>query len=120
MLIDNLEGCLFAEGVNRIRADTQALLHFALDNLARGQNRLEIQARERFKRVQSLSRKQPAGRDLDRPVLPPERQQLLLQQNAGGKERQKLSIRLDVIQRCIRQPVFLREPAKNVLFSERA
>ena len=40
-----------------------------------------------------------------------------LQQNARGKKRKKLPVRLDVFERGISQPIFLSEPAQHIFFS---
>src|SRR5207237_7219577 len=62
----------------------------------------------------TLRGEQTARGHLDSAVDTLERQQLFLEQNAGGEQREQLAIRLDVLQRGITQPVLGRQPLQNV------
>ena len=115
VFIHDLEAVFLVERADGVRADAEAFFHLALDGFAGGEDRLEVQAGQRLERVQPLRGEQPAGGDFDRAVDALEREQFLLQQNARGKQREKLAIRLDVFQRREVEAVFLRQPAQNVL-----
>src|SRR5262249_20106847 len=66
--IDHFEALFLRERIDRVRSDTEPLLHLALNRFARCQNRFELQPRDRFQRVQPLRGKQPAGGDFYRAV----------------------------------------------------
>ncbi len=59
---------------------------------------------------------QTAGGHFDHAVDALQGKQFLLQQNARGKERKQLAVRLDVFQRGVTQTILLGQPAENVLF----
>ena len=99
----------------RVRADAEALLHLALDGLARRQHRLEAQAGHGLERIQALRGEQAAGGHFHAAVDAPQRQQFFLQQDPRGKQREELPVRLDVVQRRVSEVVFLRQPAQHVL-----
>ena len=81
-----LETFFLVERADGVRADAEALFHFALDGFAGGEDGLEVQARQRFQRVESLRGEEAAGGDFDGAVDAFERKQFLLQQNARGKK----------------------------------
>jgi hypothetical protein len=115
IIVNDLESFFLVERADRVRADAEALFDFALDGFAGGQHRLEVQAGHGFQRIEALGGEEAAGGDLDGAVEALERQQFLLQQDAGGKKREKLAVRVHVVQRRVRQIVFLGQPAQDVL-----
>ncbi len=76
----------FAQCAQGVGAHPQALLHFALDGLAGCQHRLEVEAGQRFERIQSLGGEKPAGGHFNGAVDAFERKQFLFEQNPGGKQ----------------------------------
>ena len=94
--------------------DDAARAAWAAPGVAKVENRLQIQARQRFQRVQSLRRKKAARGHFHRAVGALERKQFFLQQNARGKQREKLAIRLEIFQGRISEAVFGGQPAENV------
>jgi hypothetical protein len=74
-----LKGSFLAESIDGIRADAQALLHLALNRLARSQDGLQLQAGEGFERIEPLRGKEAAGGDLNRSIVAFEREDLFLQ-----------------------------------------
>ena len=111
VVVEDLQAAGFVEGVDRVGADAQALLQFPLHDLRRREHRPEAEPRERPQAVQPLGREQPAGRDLDLVVDPPERQELIPQQEPGGEERKDLLVRLQFVERGVADAVFMGEPA---------
>jgi len=85
IFVHHLEAFFLTERADRIRADAQALFHLALNRFGRGENRLQIQARQSFQRIQPLRCEKAACGDFHRAVGALERKQFLLQQNARGK-----------------------------------
>ena len=84
---------------------------------------LEARIGLRFKPVRVLSASKPlrgeqaAGGHFHRAVQALERKQFLLQEDAGGKEGKKLTVRFNVVQRGVIHPVFIGQPAENVLLA---
>ena len=76
-----------------------------------------IQAGQSFQRVKTLRGEKSARCDFDVAVHALEWKEFLLQQNARGKKREKLTIRLHVFKRREAEAVFVREPAENFLFA---
>src|SRR5208282_3852458 len=100
IFVNDLKSLFLVERADGVRADAEALFDFALDRFTGSEDGFEVQARQRFERVESLRGEEPAGGDFDRAVETLERKQFLLQQNARGKKREKLTVRFDVVQRC--------------------
>ena len=117
VFIHHLDGFLLVEGADGVGAHAEALFDFALDGFAGGEDRLEVQAGQRFQRVQSLRGKEAAGGHLHQAVHAAEWQQFLLQQNPGWKQREQLAIRFDLFQRCVVQAVFSGQPAQDFLLA---
>ena len=115
ILVHHLERLLFVERADGVRAHAQALLHLALDRLRWRQHGTQAQARHTLERVEPLGRKEPAGGHLHRAIHAAERQQLILQQNARGEQREDFLVRLDIFQRSEREAVLLGEPAEHIL-----
>src|SRR5208282_82135 len=115
IFVNDLKSLFLVERADGVRADAEALFDFALDRFTGSEDGFEVQARQRFERVESLRGEEPAGGDFDRAVETLERKQFLLQQNARGKKREKLTVRFDVVQRCVSEAVFLGQPAENIL-----
>ena len=88
IFIHHRDGFFLVEGADGVSADAEALLHLALHGFGGGQHRLEIQAGEGFQGVKALGGKQAAGGDFHAAVDPLQGEDFLLQQNAGGKERE--------------------------------
>ena len=114
VFVNDLKTFFLVERADGVRAHAEAFFHFALDRFTGGENGSEIQSRQCFERVQPLRREQPAGGDFHRAVETPERKQFLLQQNARGKKREKLTVRFHVVQRRVSEAVFPGQPAENV------
>ena len=117
VFVNDLKTFFLVERADGVGADAEAFLDFALDGFAGGENRLEVQAGHGLQRVESLRGEQAAGGDFHRAVEALERKQFLLQQNAGGKKGEKLTVRFDVIQRGVGEAVFAGQPAQNVLLA---
>jgi len=111
MLVHHLERGLLVQGVKGVRAHAEALFHFALDHLAAGQDRPEVQAGQGLQRIHPLGGEQAAGGHFHHPVEPPQRQQLLFQENPSRKEREQLPVRLDILEVGKGQAVFPGQPA---------
>ena len=94
----------------------EAFLDLALDGFARGEHGLELEPRHRLQRIETLRGEEAAGGDFHRAVGAAQREQLLLQQNARREKREKLAVRLDVIQRSVGDRIFGRQPAQDVVF----
>ncbi len=112
---DDLKPLLLLQHVERVRTDTEIFFDLTLQGLAGGEDRLEPRRREGFQDIQPRLRKQSAHGHLDMAVLLPQRQQLLLEQDARGKATQHRAVQLDILERCVCQAVFLREPLEHVL-----
>ena len=115
IFVNDLKRLVLVERADGVGADAEALFDFALDGFAGGEDRPEMQAGHGLQRVESLRGEQAAGGDFHRAVGALERKEFLLQQNARGKKREKLTVRLHVVQRSERQAVFLGQPAENLL-----
>ena len=86
VFVHDLQGRVLVQRVNGVRADAEMFFHLALDGLARGEDRLDLQAGQGLEGVQPVRGEQAAGGDLHRAVDPLERQQLLLEQDAGREQ----------------------------------
>ena len=71
VVVNDLERSLLAQGVNRIGANPEALLHFPLNGLGGSEDRLEAQTGHRLQGVHSLSGEEPAGGYFDTAVDAP-------------------------------------------------
>ena len=114
VLIHHRKRRILPQGAQRVCPHAQPLLHLPLDGFARSQHRFEGQTGHGLERIQPLGCEQPAGRHFHAAVDAPQRQQLLLQQEPRGKQREKLAIRLDILQRRVSQIIFLRQPPEHV------
>src|ERR1017187_4745595 len=114
IFINDLKTFFLVEYADGIGADAEAFFNFALDRFAGGQNRLQVQAGHGLQRFESLRGEEAAGGDFDGAGDSLARKGFLLQQNAGGKKREKLTIRVNVVQGRVSEAVFLRQPAKDV------
>jgi hypothetical protein len=86
VFIDDLERRFFFERADGVSADAEALLHFALDDFARREHRLELQTGERLEGVESLRREEAARGDFHRAVHSAQREQFFFEQNASGEQ----------------------------------
>ena len=114
VLIHHRKRRILPQRPQRVGPHAQPLLHLPLDGFARSQHRLEVQAGHGLERIQPLGGEQPAGGHFHAAVDSPQRQQLLLQQEPRGKQRQKLAIQLDILQRRVSEIIFLRQPPQHV------
>ena len=116
MVLHDLKGAVLAQGAQSIRAHAQALLHLALDGFAGRQHRLEGQAGHGLERIQALGGEEPAGGHFDGAVDAAQRQQLFLEEEAGGEQREELAVRLDVLEGGVGQAILLGQPAQHIGF----
>ena len=114
--LHDFEARLLVERADGVRADAEMLLHLALDGLAGREDRREREAGHGLEGVEALRGEEAAGGDFHRAVGAAQREQLLLQQNARREKREKLAVRLDVIQRSVGDRIFGRQPAQDVVF----
>ena len=117
--IEHLQRGFLVERVDGVGANAEPFLHFALDRLGWRQHGLQTQTGQRLQAIQPLGREQPAGRDLDLTIDPPERKQFVPQEQPGGKERQHLLVRLKFVEGNEAHAVFASEPAEHALLGQR-
>ena len=113
---DDLKTFLLFEQVERVRTDAEMFLDLALQGRAGREDGLELEVGKRLEAVQPRRGEQSAERDLDVPVFLAQRQHLFPQEDARREARQNRTVRLDVFQRRVRQPVFAGEPLEHFLF----
>ena len=117
--IDDLEGSVFFQGADGVRADAEMFFHLALDGFAGGEDGLDFEAGEGLEGVEALGGEEAAGGDFDGAVGAAEGEEFLLEQDAGGEKGEEFAVRLDVIERGVGDGVFLGEPAEDVVLGLR-
>ena len=111
--LHDFEARLLVERADGVRADAEMLLHLALDGLAGREDRREREAGHGLEGVEALRGEEAAGGDFHRAVGAAEREQMLLEQHARGKQGEHLTVGLDGVERGERHVVFLGQPAQD-------
>ena len=90
------------------------LLDLALECRAGREHGLELEVGERLEAIETRRGEQAAERDLDVPVFLAQRQHLFPQEDARREPRQDRTVRLDVFQSRVGQPVLAGQPLQHV------